>query len=245
VPKVTEEHERMRREQILSAAMACFARNGYRATTMEDIVRESRLSVGAIYTYFASKQDLFLALAEQRTVEVLDAFRAIYEQPGSMAEKNRAAVELFFDQMADELAPYCRVSFEFWTEAPKSDALQAERAKLCDSIREFIMWTLNAAREAGELRPDINVAAAAELILALDDGIMLHHVSGVQSIPVEELKRAYVAFLDRGLAGPAGSLTSSAKSSFHRRSSEPRADNVAVAQDPQFEAARLEAEGDE
>jgi len=211
LPKVTEEHERKRREQILSAAMACFARGGYRATSMEDIVRESGLSVGAIYTYFASKQELFLALAEQRTAEILEAFRVIYERPGSMAEKNRDAVELFFDQMADELAPYCRVSFEFWTEAPKSDALQAERARLCDSIREFIMWTLTEARQAGELRADIDVAAAAELILALDDGIMLHHVSGVQTIPVEALKRAYVAFLDNGLAGPAGSLTAQAE----------------------------------
>lgn len=212
MPKVTEEHERKRRKQILSAAMACFARSGYRATSMEDIVRESGLSVGAIYTYFASKQELFLALAEQRTAEILEAFRTIYERPGSMAEKNRDAVELFFDQMADELAPYCRVSFEFWTEAPKSDALQAERARLCDSIREFIVWTLTEAREAGELRADIDVAAVAELILALDDGIMLHHVSGVQTIPVQDLKRAYVAFLDSGLAGQVGSLTSPAES---------------------------------
>jgi hypothetical protein len=102
------------------------------------------------------------------------------------------------------------VSFEFWTEAPKSDALQAERARLCSSIREFIMWTLNEARETGELRADVDVAAAAELILALDDGIMLHHVSGVQTIPVADLKRAYVTLLDYGLAGPAGTLTAPA-----------------------------------
>src|SRR5437870_1291221 len=125
LPKVTEEHERKRREQILAAAMECFARNGYRTTSIEDIVRESKLSVGAIYSYFPSKQDLFLALAEQRTTETLEAFRAVYERPGSMAEKNRDAVELFFQQMSAELAPYCRVSFEFWSEAPKSDALQA------------------------------------------------------------------------------------------------------------------------
>ena len=80
MPKVTEEHERKRREQILAAAMECFARNGYRTTSIEDIVRESKLSVGAIYSYFPSKQDLFLALAEQRTTETLEAFRAVYER---------------------------------------------------------------------------------------------------------------------------------------------------------------------
>jgi AcrR family transcriptional regulator len=212
LPKVTEEHERKRREQILAAAMECFARNGYRATSIEDIVRESGLSVGAIYTYFQSKQDLFLALAEQRTAETMQAFRAIYERPGSMPDKNRDSVELFFNQLSAELASYCRVSFEFWSEAPKSGALQAERAKLCDSIREFIVWTLSEARQAGELRVDVDIPAAAELILALDDGIMMHHVSGVQPIPIDTLKQAYIALLDSGLANPAGSLVAPVES---------------------------------
>lgn len=212
MPRVTEEHERKRREQILGAAMECFARNGYRATSVEDIVREGGLSVGAIYSYYSSKEDLFLALAEQRTAETMQAFRAIYERPGPIADKNRDSVELFFNQLSAELASYCRVSFEFWSEAPKSDALQAERAKLCDSIREFIVWTLTEARQTGELRADVDIPAAAELILALDDGIMLHHVSGVQPIPVDTLKRAYIALLDSGLANPAGSLVAPTES---------------------------------
>jgi AcrR family transcriptional regulator len=206
VPKITEEHERNRRKQILAAAMACFARNGYRSTSVEDIVQESGLSVGAIYTYYPSKQDLFLALAEERTTETLEQFRTIYERPGSMADKNRDAVELFFQQMSAELAPYCRVSFEFWSEAPNSEALQAERARLCDSIREFLGWALTEARDAGELRSDVDIASAAELILALDDGLMMHHVSGVQPLALDILKRTYIALLDSGLASPTGSL---------------------------------------
>ena len=206
MPRITEEHERKRREQILAAAMECFARDGYRATSIEDIVHESGLSVGAIYTYYSSKEDLFLSLAEHRTAETLELFRTIYQRPGSMADKNRDAVELFFRQIADEVAPYCRVSFEFWSEAPKSEALQAERAKLCDSIREFLVWALTEARQAGELRADVEIEATAELILALNDGIMMHQVSGVQPISLEDLKRTYMALLDRGLASPAGSL---------------------------------------
>jgi len=212
VPKITEEHERKRRKQILAAAMECFARNGYRSTSVEDIVHESGLSVGAIYTYYPSKQDLFLALAEERTAETLEQFRTIYERPGSMADKNRDAVELFFQQMSAELAPYCRVSFEFWSEAPKSEALQAERARMCDSIRQFLGWALTEARDAGELRSDVDIASAAELILALDDGLMMHHVSGVQPLALDILKRTYIALLDSGLASPAGSLVATPES---------------------------------
>src|SRR5205085_622478 len=66
MPKISLEHEQMRRGQILAAASRCFNLRGYRATSMEDVAREATLSIGALYTYFASKEDLFGALAEAR-----------------------------------------------------------------------------------------------------------------------------------------------------------------------------------
>src|SRR6187549_4091441 len=99
-----------------------------------------------------------------------------------MAEKNRDAVDLFFRQMSAELAPYCRVSFEFWSEAPNSEALQAERARMCGAIRQFLAWALKEARDADEMRADVDIESAAELILALNDGLMMHHVSHVQPL---------------------------------------------------------------
>ena len=49
MPKVTEEHVAARRRQILSAALSCFAREGFHRTTMQDIFREAG-SVRARYT---------------------------------------------------------------------------------------------------------------------------------------------------------------------------------------------------
>ena len=53
-----------RREQILDAACACFVRNGFHRTTMQDLAREAAMSAGNVYRYFASKEDLVLGLAE-------------------------------------------------------------------------------------------------------------------------------------------------------------------------------------
>jgi AcrR family transcriptional regulator len=69
VPKVTDAHRAARRTQIVGAAMRCFARKGYRGTSMTDIIDEAGLSAGAIYGHFAGKQELFAAVAGQ----VLDA----------------------------------------------------------------------------------------------------------------------------------------------------------------------------
>src|SRR5215212_6087280 len=62
MPKVTEEHVEARRRQILSAALRCFARQGFHRTTMQDIFREADLSPGAVYSYFKSKDELVAAI---------------------------------------------------------------------------------------------------------------------------------------------------------------------------------------
>src|SRR5918997_717995 len=61
LPKVTVAHEQEVRDRIVAAALRVFGQKGYRRSTVQDVVRESGLSVGAIYTYFKSKDDLFLA----------------------------------------------------------------------------------------------------------------------------------------------------------------------------------------
>ena len=84
---VSLEHEQMRRQQILDAALACFSRRGYHATSMEDIVRESGLSVGALYSYFPSKEELFAALDELRFTRAMERLRGLLQGSGSPTER--------------------------------------------------------------------------------------------------------------------------------------------------------------
>lgn len=61
MPKISEEKRQARRDQILAASWRCFARRGLHSTSMEDIVREAKLSFGAVYLYYKSKDDLIQA----------------------------------------------------------------------------------------------------------------------------------------------------------------------------------------
>ena len=54
-----------RRETIIEAASALFARNGYDGTSMRDIAAESGILAGSLYYYFASKEEMFAAVHEQ------------------------------------------------------------------------------------------------------------------------------------------------------------------------------------
>jgi TetR/AcrR family transcriptional regulator, transcriptional repressor of aconitase len=61
MPKISDEKRAARRAQILNAAWTCFQKEGLHATTMDDIIRASGLSAGAVYSYFPSKSGLILA----------------------------------------------------------------------------------------------------------------------------------------------------------------------------------------
>lgn len=65
MPKVSEEHLRARRAQILDAAARCFARMGFHRTTIQDIAAESGFSAGLVYRYFADKDDMVVAIADR------------------------------------------------------------------------------------------------------------------------------------------------------------------------------------
>jgi len=202
VPKITAAHEQQRRAQILQAAMACFARQGYHATSMDDVVRQSGLSVGAIYTYFNSKEELFLSLCEYRTEQTLVYLNDVFRTPGPMVDKFEQGIEYFFQQLSDDLIPLARVSVEFLSEATKSERVKERQERRCDTIRQFLRWLLTEARADGAIRPDLDLDAAVELMMALNEGIVLMSVAGLRQVSLERLKPAYMALLNAGLSTP-------------------------------------------
>lgn len=68
------------REAILASARQVFARMGYEAASVRDIIRETGLAAGTFYNYFRSKEDIFTALTEELVSQFsprLNAVRAI------------------------------------------------------------------------------------------------------------------------------------------------------------------------
>ena len=74
------------RQRILTAARAVFGARGYHAATIEDIADEAGLSNGAIYYNFGSKEDLFLALLDDRLEERLEHLRTTLGAAADRAE---------------------------------------------------------------------------------------------------------------------------------------------------------------
>src|SRR6185369_11641686 len=72
VPRVSAAQLEARRQSILAGARACFARYGYEGATVKRLEEEIGLSRGAIFHHFRDKESLFLAVAEDDAVAMVD-----------------------------------------------------------------------------------------------------------------------------------------------------------------------------
>jgi AcrR family transcriptional regulator len=91
-----EQAKAARREEILGAARRVFAERGFRGTTIADIAEEAKIALGTIYLYFASKQDVFVAL-NQRFNEVITQATSNIRAGRTVGETSRRYVESVFD----------------------------------------------------------------------------------------------------------------------------------------------------
>lgn len=93
MPRVSEAHAEARREQILRAASACFAKHGFHRATMKQIFAAAGLSPGSVYTWFPSKRAIIKEMTKRRLASFQSAVAAGRDDP-------RKAVALYLATVA-------------------------------------------------------------------------------------------------------------------------------------------------
>lgn len=89
------------RDKFIEVARQLFARKGVENTTMNDIASASDKGRRTIYTYFKSKREIFNAVIESETDQLLGKLRLIVAHPASPEDKLRAYVECRFETMKE------------------------------------------------------------------------------------------------------------------------------------------------
>ncbi len=173
--RAKEEAERTR-TRILASALALFAKRGYAQTTFTDIAARLKLTKGAVYWHFASKEALLLTLIDDMTARFGRMFAAVMP-PGEASYPDVAA--LMAHQTARMLDnAEARAYFQLfhrqiqWTDS----SMAAVRRDLLTN-RRFGPWeAFRAAVEndvrAGRARPDTDAAQIASVSMAVLDGLV-------------------------------------------------------------------------
>jgi AcrR family transcriptional regulator len=171
VPKISDARKAERREQILAGAARCFAEHGYEGATVAKLEREIGLSRGAIFNYFASKEDLFLELAARDTKRVSEVFldRGLEGVLHEILEFDPSWLSVYL-----ELVRRARTDPAFRTrlESRETEFVLANRARV------------EEAQRAGEIRDDLDPKSLGIFVNLVLHGLMVQRATGEDPPPV-------------------------------------------------------------
>lgn len=175
MPRLTPAHEAVVRERIVAAALRVFGERGFHGSTMQDVVRECGLSVGAIYTYFKGKDDLFLATCDLASGRGLGELAARLGAGRTVAERLAIAIGFYFDSAEESAAGPGNADFlvQAWAQ---TDAEPAAREMLRRRREQLVMagtFLLEEGIARGELPHWMDAGAVARGYVALLDGMLL------------------------------------------------------------------------
>jgi len=167
IPSHGVAHAAAMREQIMAGAERAFSASGFRGTSVPEIAAEAAVSVGLIYRYFPSKEELFLSVCQASTeaqLNELAASLALIEDP---RERLRSVSSHFVASLTDK--GWGAIVVHALAEADRNPRLRDMLQRLFDQQRGFAAIFIREAIARGEAAPDLDVDA-----LSLGAGMLLH-----------------------------------------------------------------------
>lgn len=204
MPRLSPERSRAQRDRIVDGAVRVFADQGYGPTTVDAICRACGLSKGAVYTYFVSKEQLFLAASEHVFEH---RYRVLTDRTArqTAATGVDALVEGFTGTLLQTDGAFLRLWVEGFLLASAIPALADLKRGYHQRFGALLRDTLVAAQTAGALDPELDPEAAAEAVMALADGLMLYTLVPGLGPDAEHVHRMLAgATATTGRQGPSG-----------------------------------------
>ena len=168
MPKISEQQRQARRDQILAAVWPCFLRKGVHGTSMEDIIRESGLSAGAVYLYFKGKDELILAAISTYMGQLRGFLLPVLMREAALAPLP------FVHEMASAITKHTqRVGIDLnsvilmgWSEAQTNGAVKALVTDFQTKYRDALTEVVRQWQRCKYVRSEADAEAIAKALLS-------------------------------------------------------------------------------
>ncbi len=167
MPRLRPETIEARREHILDASERCFARSGFHGTTMADICAEAKVSAGALYVHFESKEALIAGIVERDRANLTQQFAEMAKAPDLAAALGALGEHYTFEQ-----PQYKRIlNLEIAAEATRNESI-AKIWMTCDQlVFENLTQLIARAQQEGRIDPVATPEKTAKMICVIGEGM--------------------------------------------------------------------------
>jgi AcrR family transcriptional regulator len=196
------------RARILEAAYRVFARRGYEAATVEEIMAECGIAKGALYSHFASKEELFRTILLEHVRRRSEEAAARLAPELSLRESILRIIEASWATCRTD-PNWSPLLMECWALASRNEWARQAVAALFDRCSAALARFLSGAKRRNLVRSDVDVHEAARLFLAVNDGLVLQRQTQPDKVDPEEFLGPIADMLTRylavgGMGGKAG-----------------------------------------
>ena len=189
--------QEQRKKQILSAALQVLSEKGYEQSRMDDIVDQSELSKGAIYWYYKSKEEVYLALVDywfsQYSAGVIEAM----QEKKLASAKLKALFDFFLDQFKMNSSVF-KVLVEFWRLAGISTNFNLKLQKVYSEFLDYVIYIIESGVSNGEFK-NVNPRITALSIVINIEGINWFTLFKESGVDAEDYIDTISSFILNGL----------------------------------------------
>lgn len=200
-PKQRPKEERI--NQIIDASLACFTRNGYVNTTIDDIAAACQLSKGSIYWYFKTKDDILIQAIQVFTQQFDQELSTILDQNGSQLEKIENGIDLFLN-FHEENTGMFTLFVEFWAQSKDREEVKTYWNTMLNTFKQGIMTMVQNGMDNQEFQ-SVEIEPFVWGLMATLDGLAAY-ASFVDNLDLHKIIRVYWNILLRGLSANSASL---------------------------------------
>ncbi|WP_018334022.1 TetR/AcrR family transcriptional regulator [Actinomycetospora chiangmaiensis] len=174
MPRLTTETWNRRRRHVLESAWSCFSRDGFHATSMDQVIEASGMSANAVYRYFASKDELIDATVDEALAAAEAVFATLLDDD-PLPGPDRLVEQLVATVQARRGEPYdlSRLAMQAWTEALRRDHLRARVAAYYRAVARHVEDLVRRWIDAGLVAPGTSPGAVARLVITLMPGLVV------------------------------------------------------------------------
>ena len=191
------------RAQLMASARQLFLRRGFHAASLELVAEEAGFTIGAVYSRFGSKADLFLAILDEH----IDRIVAEVAEVATLDQPLGTHAELLAGRRMDLLErerDWFPLVLEFWSHAARDERLRREFGTRHERLVAAYAGLIEADYARLGLPLPMASEALARAVVAMGNGVALERMADPGRVPEGLLSTMAVAFL-RGVAaeGPA------------------------------------------
>jgi AcrR family transcriptional regulator len=198
MPRLTrKEKQAHTRTCLMEAAARVFTKRGLQQASIDEVAEDAGYTKGAFYANFKSKEELFLAMLDERFAERLEEIDRVMSTSADVTDQAHEAGADFMRYVSAD-PEWQRLFFEFAAYAARNEEFRQELVTRYRTLRDRIAQGLARRAEEAGVEPPLPVDQVALMTFAMANGVALERLLEPELVP-DHLYGTMLASLFTGL----------------------------------------------